>query len=152
MLELLDPNDNRISMIVFRDNPELNDGFLIDIMYIINFHLLMTLKIHKYSHLAILRDEKVLKLPRKNWDKIIDICTEQLIDMCTLLADYNEHDYESHDPEDHIKTLDVMIEYIRIVSSIRCKLQFLCTHYKEEDAPSIYFNIGESNMEYLDIK
>lgn len=149
MLELLDPNDNQISMLIFRDNPDLNDGFMLDIMHITNFHLLMTLKINKYSHPVILRNEEVLKLPRKNWNKIIDICTEQLIEMCKLLV-HNGHTYESNDQEDHINTLlDIMIEYIGIVSSIRCKLQFLCTHYKEEDAPSIYFNIGKNNMDYL---
>lgn len=155
MLELLKLQDYPIRMFVYRDA----SGPL-DIVCIQNIRIIESLEIFKYTRPSIMHVKQTIKLPKKYWPKIIENCTNRIIDMCKLILDYSLY-YNEHADEldvakldylkDREKTIDPMIEYIKIVSTIRDKLRYICENYKEEDAPSIYFDIGEDNMKSLNM-
>ena len=137
-------------ILICRDNPYTNGGFMMDRMRV-DIDILRTLDITKYIRVVRYGNDVWLSIPRIYWSDLIHICNDTIIDACRMVVSIHDWPDEVNKDED-LETFDIFINMIRVTSDIAFKLQYIIDNFDEEDSPSVFIDMDESNRFKLDIK
>lgn len=99
--------------------------------------------IEGYSYIyegGTISDEEWLEIPRKYWNDVINECKYAIRNICIDIA-----------ANDDMTNIIDQVNLIKKLSEITFKLQYVFDNYTEHDAPSIYVDMSDSDMDTLGV-
>jgi hypothetical protein len=73
-----------------------------------------------------------------------------IIEECRMVISIHDSDDEIDKDED-LKSIDIIVNTIRVLSEIGHKLQYIIDHFDDEDSPSVFIDMNESDRLKLGI-
>ncbi len=137
-------------ILICRDNPYTNGGFMMDRMRV-DIDILRMLNITKYITVTEYGDDIWLSISRIYWRDVITRCNDMIIEACRMVISIHDSDDEINKDE-NLKTIDIIVNTIRVLSDIAYKLQYIIDNFDDEDSSLLFIDMDESNRLKLGIR
>lgn len=147
----MDNENQSIKIMISHENPFITNmasfRATLDIIMIPSVDILQLFNAAKYiegySYIyegGTISDEEWLEIPRKYWNDVVNECKHAIRNICIDIA-----------ANDDMTNIDDQVNLIKKLSEIAFKLQYIFDNYTERDAPSIYVDMSDSDMDTLGV-
>lgn len=146
---MIDNVNQSIKIMISHENPFITNmasfRATLDIITIPSVDILQLFNAAKYiegySYIyegGTISDEEWLEIPRKYWNDVVNECKRAIRNICIDIA-----------ANDDMTNINDQVNLIKKLSEIAFKLQYIFDNYTERDAPSIYVDMSDSDIDVL---